>query len=87
MSGFPLVQCCSVGLFVGAFEGSGVGAFVGLVDPGDEVLLPNPAWPNFAMMATLCSAVIKSYPLTAENGFLPDIDALEALVSPATSCC
>jgi len=36
------------------------------------------------MMATLRSAVIKSYPLTAENGFLPDIDALEALVSPAT---
>ena len=59
-------------------------AFVGLVDPGDEVLLPDPAWPNFAMMATLRSAVIKSYPLTAENGFLPDIDALEALVSPAT---
>lgn len=59
-------------------------AFVGLVDPGDEVLLPDPAWPNFTMMATLRSAVIKNYPLTAENGFLPDIDALEALVSPAT---
>ena len=59
-------------------------AFVGLIDPGDEVLLPDPAWPNFTMMATLRSAVIKSYPLTAENGFLPDIDALEALVSPAT---
>jgi len=59
-------------------------AFVGLVDPGDEVLLPDPAWPNFTMMATLRSAVIKSYRLTAENGFLPEIDALEALVTPAT---
>ena len=59
-------------------------AFVGLVDPGDEVLLPDPAWPNFTMMATLRSAVIKSYRLTAENGFLPEIDALEALATPAT---
>ena len=59
-------------------------AFVGLIEPGDEVLLPDPAWPNFTMMATLRSAVIRSYPLTAENGFLPDIDELEALVGPAT---
>ena len=28
-------------------------AFVGLIEPGDEVLLPDPAWPNFTMMATL----------------------------------
>ena len=59
-------------------------AFVGLIEPGDEVLLPDPAWPNFTMMATLRSAVIRSYHLTAENGFLPDIDELEALVGPAT---
>ena len=59
-------------------------AFVGLIEPGDEVLLPDPAWPNFTMMATLRSAVIRSYSLTAENGFLPDIDELEALVGPAT---
>ncbi|MFP6777753.1 MAG: aminotransferase class I/II-fold pyridoxal phosphate-dependent enzyme, partial [Alphaproteobacteria bacterium] len=59
-------------------------AFVGLIEPGDEVLLPDPAWPNFTMMATLRSAVIRKYPLTVENSFLPDIDELEALVSPAT---
>ena len=59
-------------------------AFVGLIEPGDEVLLPDPAWPNFTMMATLRSAVIRSYHLAAENGFLPDIDELEALVGPAT---
>ncbi|MEE8173519.1 MAG: aminotransferase class I/II-fold pyridoxal phosphate-dependent enzyme, partial [Alphaproteobacteria bacterium] len=59
-------------------------AFVGLVEPGDEVLLPDPAWPNFTMMATLRSAAIRNYRLGAENGFLPDIDELEALVGPAT---
>ena len=59
-------------------------AFVGLIEPGDEVLLPDPAWPNFTMMATLRSAVIRKYSLTVENSFLPDIDELEALVSPAT---
>ncbi len=59
-------------------------AFVALVEPGDEVLLPDPAWPNFGMMAALRSATVRNYRVSAENGFLPEIDELEELVSPAT---
>ena len=59
-------------------------AFAGLVEPGDEVLLPDPSWPNFLMMATLRSATIRNYRVAAENGFLPDMNELEQLVSPAT---
>ena len=59
-------------------------AFAGLVEPGDEVLLPDPSWPNFLMMATLRSATIRNYRVAAENGFLPDMAELERLVSPAT---
>ena len=59
-------------------------AFAGLVEPGDEVLLPAPSWPNFRMMATLRSAKIRPYRIAAENGFLPDMAELETLVSPAT---
>jgi aspartate/methionine/tyrosine aminotransferase len=59
-------------------------AFAGLVEPGDEVLLPDPSWPNFTMMATLRSATIRGYRVAAENGFLPDMAELETLVGPAT---
>jgi aspartate aminotransferase len=59
-------------------------AFAALVEPGDEVLLPDPSWPNFLMMATLRSARVKTYRVAAENGFVPDMDELESLVTPAT---
>ncbi len=59
-------------------------AFVALLDPGDEVLLPDPGWPNFKMMAVLRSATIREYRLTSETAFLPDINELEGLVSDKT---
>ena len=52
-----------------------------LLDPGDEVLLPDPGWPNFRMMADLVGAREVLYPLPAANGFLPDLDQLAALVT------
>ena len=67
----------------GAAEGL-FSAFVALVNPGDEVLLPDPSWPNFRMMAMLRSAVIREYRLSADTGYLPSIAQLEELVSPAT---
>ena len=59
-------------------------AFAALVEPGDEVLLPDPSWPNFLMMATLRSAAVKTYRVAAKNGFLPDMAELEAMVSRKT---
>ena len=59
-------------------------AFAGLVEPGDEVLLPDPSWPNFLMMATLRSAITRTYRIASENGFLPDMAELETLVTPNT---
>lgn len=58
--------------------------FVALVEPGDEVIIPDPAWPNFRMMATLRGATIREYPLTVQGGFLPDIDQLERLMNERT---
>ena len=55
-----------------------------LLDPGDEVLLPDPLWPNFLMIAHLISARVLPYVLHPERGFLPDLNELEALVSPRT---
>ena len=47
-------------------------SLVTMLSPGDEILLPDPGWPNFRMMADLLSAKIVYYPLKPENGFLPD---------------
>ncbi len=55
-----------------------------LLEPGDEVLLPDPAWPNFRMIAHLLGARVLPYPLLAEGDFLPRPEDLERLVTPRT---
>lgn len=55
-----------------------------MLDPGDEILLPDPGWPNFRMMATLLSATPRFYRLSGENGFLPDADQIASLITPKT---
>lgn len=52
--------------------------------PGDEVLVPDPAWPNYEMQALLLNAKAVHYGLRADHGFLPDLAELESLVSPRT---
>jgi aspartate aminotransferase len=55
-----------------------------LTDPGDEILLPDPAWPDFVQMAHLLGTTPRSYHQAPETGFLPDVDELEELVTPRT---
>jgi aspartate/methionine/tyrosine aminotransferase len=52
---------------------------------GDEVLIPSPAWPNFAAAAGLNGAIPKLVPMRFGNrGWSLDMEALEAAVTPAT---
>jgi aspartate/methionine/tyrosine aminotransferase len=66
----------------------GVGAiaavFGAVLEPGDEVLLPDPGWPNTRLMLTWTAARGIFYPCRAEDGFQPDIDALTHLITPRT---
>jgi aspartate aminotransferase len=55
-----------------------------LVRPGGGILLPDPAWPNFAMQAHLHGLEIQPYRLTAAGGYLPDVDELERQVTSST---
>ncbi len=55
-----------------------------LTDPGDEVLLPDPAWPNYEMMMSVIGCKPVRYPLPAASGFLPDFEQLDSLVTPRT---
>ncbi len=51
---------------------------------GDEVLVPDPGWPNFAMAIELLQAKPVGYPLKPENGFLPEIEDIAAQVTDRT---
>ncbi len=53
-----------------------------LAGPGDEVLLPEPGWPNHGNQFTLFGVKPVRYTLRADASFLPDFDELEALTSP-----
>jgi aspartate aminotransferase len=66
----------------------GVGAIAAMlaavVEPGDEVLLPDPGWPNYRMMPPWLGARAVFYPCPPTDGFQPDLDALKSLVGPRT---
>jgi aspartate aminotransferase len=57
-------------------------AMAAVLEPGDEILLPDPAWPNFRMIAGVLHARERPYPLRAERGFLPEVEDLERAVGP-----
>ena len=50
-----------------------------LVNPSEQVLVPNPGYPTYTSLSTLLGAEVIPYDLTEENGWLPDFDALEQL--------
>jgi len=55
-----------------------------VADAGDEVLLPDPAWPNYEGVLVVRGARPVPYTLSLDNGFLPDPADLERLVTPRT---
>lgn len=59
-------------------------AMTALLDPGDEVLVPNPSWLHYFYCAELAGAKTVSYPLLEENEFNVRIEDIEKLISPKT---
>jgi aspartate aminotransferase len=55
-----------------------------LVDPGDEVLVPNPGFLAYATIVKLAGGIPRPYPLPAENGFRLDRVQLARLFSERT---
>ena len=47
------------------------------INPGDQVLIPNPGYPTYSSVSKLAGAEIIEYDLTEENKWLPDFKALE----------
>ncbi|HAH23061.1 MAG TPA: aspartate aminotransferase, partial [Prolixibacteraceae bacterium] len=60
-------------------------AFLACLDPGDEIIVPEPAYANYTAFAILAGAVIKSIPSKIDEGFaLPPVKEFEKLITPRT---
>src|SRR4249919_2612986 len=55
-----------------------------LLDPGDEVLIPDPAWPPAAGNILAARGVPVGYRLYESSGWQPDLDEVEAAITPKT---
>jgi aspartate/methionine/tyrosine aminotransferase len=49
------------------------------VNPGDEVLVPNPGYPTYTSLSKILGAKIVNYNLQEDNGWQPDFDELEQM--------
>ncbi|MHB9034236.1 MAG: pyridoxal phosphate-dependent aminotransferase, partial [Anaerolineae bacterium] len=55
-----------------------------LLDPGDNILIPDPGYGNFVMAASMFNAASLRYPTLPDQDFVPDFAALETMVTPQT---
>lgn len=68
---------------LGASEGVFVTASV-LLGPGDEIIVPLPAWPHYQACAEIAGAATVPLNLKAETGFIIDPEELAAQITPHT---
>jgi aspartate/methionine/tyrosine aminotransferase len=59
-------------------------AIMAIVDQGDEILVPDPGWPNYVSICILAGAQPISYPLLRSTDYAPDFEALSLLVTRRT---
>lgn len=59
-------------------------AFVAILNPGDEVLLPTPCWVSYPEMIRMAGGVPIMVKTKEEEGFLPSLKLLEKLTTPRT---
>ncbi len=74
-------------LLTAGVSGGLVLAFQCLLNPGDEILLPDPGFMMYRHLATLCGAVVRSYdtyPQAPGGRFAFDLAEIERLLTPRT---
>jgi len=80
--GFP-VEPSNVFVTVGG-KGVMLYAILGLVDPGDDVLVPDPGYPIYESLTRFVGGNPVPVPIRMENDFRLDVDELASLVTPRT---
>ena len=58
--------------------------FLTIVNPGENVLLPEPYFPLYGPDVSICGGETRYYPCKFENEFIPEISDLEELVDEKT---
>lgn len=60
-------------------------AFMSCLNPGDEIIVPEPAYANYMAFAISAGATIRTIATTIEEGFsLPKVEKFEELINPRT---
>ena len=60
-------------------------AFMACLDPGDEIIVPEPAYANYMAFAISAGAKIVTVPSSIDEGFaLPPVEKFEELITPKT---
>lgn len=59
-------------------------AMQSILNPGDDVLIPDPSWATHSNMATMLRGNVIRIPAPAENGFIPHFDSWLKSLTPKT---
>jgi len=59
-------------------------AMLSILNPGDDVLIPDPSWATHINLAMMLRANVIRVPAPAEDGFIPTMEAWERSVTPKT---
>lgn len=82
-NGLPIKDADHVMVTIGGMHGLYM-AFASLLEPGDEVILPDPMWSEIAELIKRPGGVPVPVTLRADQGFAYDPDAIEAAITPRT---
>ena len=59
-------------------------AMQSILNPGDDVLIPDPSWATHSNMAIMLRGNVIRVPAPAENGFIPFLESWEKAITPNT---
>lgn len=59
-------------------------AMQSVLNPGDDVLIPDPTWPTHVNMAVMLRGNVIRVPALPENGFIPTFETWEKALTPKT---
>ncbi len=74
--GVTLNPSCEIQPLIGSKEGI-LHITLAFVNPGDEVLVPNPGYPTYTSLSKILGAKVVNYDLDENNDWQPNFDALE----------
>jgi aspartate/methionine/tyrosine aminotransferase len=80
--GFP-ADASQVFVTVGG-KGVMLYAILGLIDPGDEVIVPDPGYPIYESLTRFVGATPVPIPIRMEHDFRLDVEELASLITPRT---